>query len=59
MAGALNIPSVRAPQYEGKLTIFVAFTCLLAALGGALFGYDIGISGIFSHNSFSCLIIED
>lgn len=28
-------------SYEGRVTIFV----LLAAMGGLLFGYDLGISG--------------
>ncbi|KAK1422647.1 hypothetical protein QVD17_17933 [Tagetes erecta] len=31
--------------YSGNLTVFVTFTCLVAAMGGLIFGYDIGISG--------------
>ncbi|CAN8311988.1 unnamed protein product [Cochlearia groenlandica] len=31
--------------YPGKLTPFVLFTCVVAAMGGLIFGYDIGISG--------------
>ncbi|KAL0911253.1 hypothetical protein M5K25_019380 [Dendrobium thyrsiflorum] len=32
-------------DYPGKLTMFVFFTCVVAATGGLIFGYDIGISG--------------
>ncbi|KAL9424952.1 hypothetical protein AB3S75_031974 [Citrus x aurantiifolia] len=31
--------------YPGYLTPFVAITCIVAAMGGLIFGYDIGISG--------------
>ncbi|POO03528.1 Sugar/inositol transporter [Trema orientale] len=32
-------------NYEGGITVFVAVTCVIAAMGGLIFGYDIGISG--------------
>ncbi|XP_023552137.1 hexose carrier protein HEX6 [Cucurbita pepo subsp. pepo] len=32
-------------QYSGKMTPFVVLSCMMAAMGGVLFGYDIGISG--------------
>ncbi|GMH19503.1 hypothetical protein Nepgr_021344 [Nepenthes gracilis] len=32
-------------EYPGNLTPFVTVTCVVAALGGLLYGYDIGISG--------------
>lgn len=32
-------------KYEGGVTAFVVITCLVAAMGGLMFGYDIGISG--------------
>ncbi|KNA08013.1 hypothetical protein SOVF_166430 [Spinacia oleracea] len=32
-------------QYEGGVTGFVIFTCMVGATGGLIFGYDIGISG--------------
>lgn len=35
----------RAEQYQGRLTAYVVFACIVAAVGGSLFGYDIGISG--------------
>ncbi|CAB4262058.1 unnamed protein product [Prunus armeniaca] len=40
-------------SYEGGVTIFVLFTCMAAAMGGLLFGYDLGISGgVTSMESF-------
>ncbi|KAL2998287.1 hypothetical protein AAZX31_09G090300 [Glycine max] len=35
----------RAKQYKGRVTAFVIISCIVAAIGGVLFGYDIGISG--------------
>lgn len=35
----------RGGDYEGGVTAFVVITCLVAAMGGLLFGYDLGISG--------------
>nr|CAD91335.1 monosaccharide transporter [Glycine max] len=32
-------------EYPGSLTPFVTVTCIVAAMGGLIFGYDIGISG--------------
>lgn len=32
-------------EYPGKLTSYVAITCIMAAIGGLIFGYDIEISG--------------
>ncbi|PKA48294.1 Sugar transport protein 7 [Apostasia shenzhenica] len=32
-------------QYKGGVTPFVIMVCLVAAIGGSIFGYDIGISG--------------
>ncbi|XP_061983336.1 sugar carrier protein C-like [Populus nigra] len=32
-------------EYPGNLTPFVTVTCVVAAMGGLIFGYDIGISG--------------
>uniref|UniRef100_M1B504 Hexose carrier protein HEX6 n=1 Tax=Solanum tuberosum TaxID=4113 RepID=M1B504_SOLTU len=31
-------------EYHGKLTCFVILACMMAAMGGVIFGYDIGIS---------------
>ncbi|XP_028760708.1 sugar carrier protein A-like [Neltuma alba] len=35
----------RAAQYKGRVTAYVVISCIVAATGGSLFGYDIGISG--------------
>ncbi|KAL7142732.1 hypothetical protein ABFS83_08G143700 [Erythranthe nasuta] len=32
-------------EYPGNLTPYVLVTCVIAAMGGLIFGYDIGISG--------------
>lgn len=43
----------RAAQYEGKITFYVVMTCIIAASGGLMFGYDVGISGgVTSMNGF-------
>lgn len=41
--GALSGEGIK--EYPGKLTPFVTVTCIVAAMGGLIFGYDIGISG--------------
>ncbi|KAI3498856.1 hypothetical protein L1887_34642 [Cichorium endivia] len=39
--------------YPGNLTLYVTVTCIVAAMGGLIFGYDIGISGgVTSMNPF-------
>ncbi|KAJ4958258.1 hypothetical protein NE237_025369 [Protea cynaroides] len=56
MAGGSFVSGVakeRAEQYQGKVTSFVVIACIIAAVGGSLFGYDIGISGgVTSMNDF-------
>lgn len=51
MAGGSLAPAgvakERAEQYRGSLTPYVVIACLVAAVGGSIFGYDIGISGTF------------
>ncbi|KAK6936884.1 Major facilitator, sugar transporter-like [Dillenia turbinata] len=43
MAGGFGITGPQG-QYKGKLTPFVILTCMIAATGGVIFGYDIGVS---------------
>ncbi|KAK8941970.1 Sugar transport protein 4 [Platanthera guangdongensis] len=43
--GAVFNVSGAGKEYKGKMTVFVFLTCLVAATGGLIFGYDIGISG--------------
>ncbi|KAM1743207.1 hypothetical protein ACFX12_013122 [Malus domestica] len=45
MAGGAYVCGGGGCSYEGGVTIFVIFTCVVAAMGGLLFGYDPGISG--------------
>ncbi|XP_042028327.1 sugar carrier protein C-like [Salvia splendens] len=43
----------KGKEYPGKLTAHVIVTCVVAAMGGLIFGYDIGISGgVTSMDSF-------
>ncbi|GLT48533.1 hypothetical protein SLA2020_221530 [Shorea laevis] len=35
----------RAHLYEYRITPYFIFACIVAALGGSLFGYDLGVSG--------------
>jgi hypothetical protein len=46
MAAGLAIKS-EGGQYNGKMTRFVVLSCMVAATGGLIFGYDIGVSGPF------------
>lgn len=34
-----------ATAYNGRITLFVVLSCVTAAMGGIIFGYDIGVSG--------------
>uniref|UniRef100_A0A0C9RNG1 TSA: Wollemia nobilis Ref_Wollemi_Transcript_8406_2366 transcribed RNA sequence n=1 Tax=Wollemia nobilis TaxID=56998 RepID=A0A0C9RNG1_9CONI len=49
MAGGMMVDSGvrkgRAQMYEGHVTNYVVFACIVAATGGSLFGYDLGVSG--------------
>lgn len=44
MAAGLAVTS-EGGQYNGRITRFVVLSCMMAAMGGVIFGYDIGISG--------------
>lgn len=48
----------RAAQYEYKITPYFIFACIVAASGGALFGYDLGVSGQFSSSSSSPVLFS-
>ena len=43
--GVIGKGSGNGKQYPGKLTFRVFVTCMVAAFGGLIFGYDLGISG--------------
>lgn len=43
--GLIPASGASTKEYPGKLTWFVTLACVLAAMGGLIFGYDVGISG--------------
>lgn len=43
--GPSGVAKERAEQYQGSVTSYVIISCIVAAVGGSIFGYDIGISG--------------
>lgn len=46
MAGAVIVHHhARYKTYPGEVTGFVFFACLIASVGGCIFGYDIGLTG--------------
>ncbi|BBM99169.1 MFS transporter, SP family, sugar:H+ symporter [Marchantia polymorpha subsp. ruderalis] len=46
MAGGMMVSGGGPPRkYEGRTTGYVILTCILAASGGLMFGYDVGVSG--------------
>ncbi|KAF8029672.1 hypothetical protein BT93_E2179 [Corymbia citriodora subsp. variegata] len=45
MPAAGGIVSSSDKAYPGELTSYVLVTCMVGAMGGLIFGYDIGISG--------------
>jgi MFS transporter, SP family, sugar:H+ symporter len=53
MVDGVLAASTNRRQYEGKVTWFMLVTCLVAAMGGLLFGYEIGITeGVASMEPF-------
>ncbi|TKY49843.1 Hexose carrier protein HEX6 [Spatholobus suberectus] len=44
MAVGLAITS-ESGRNSGKITLYVVLSCMMAAMGGVIFGYDIGITG--------------
>ncbi|KAJ0975254.1 hypothetical protein J5N97_017219 [Dioscorea zingiberensis] len=45
MAGGLSVSTASGMQFEAKITPIVIISCIMAATGGLMFGYDIGVSG--------------
>ena len=45
MAGGGFVSQSGGKVYEGGVNAFVIITCMVAAMGGLIFGYDLGISG--------------
>ncbi|CAN0886999.1 Sugar transport protein 13 [Linum grandiflorum] len=45
MAGGGSTSSTSAVEFEAKITSIVIISCIMAATGGLMFGYDVGVSG--------------
>ncbi|PWA57506.1 major facilitator superfamily protein [Artemisia annua] len=43
--GGLAVTARGGQQFEAKITPIVIISCIMAATGGLMFGYDVGISG--------------
>ncbi|XP_060189799.1 sugar carrier protein C-like [Lycium barbarum] len=43
--GGISSGPNNGKEYPGNLTVYVLVTCIVAGMGGLIFGYDIGISG--------------
>lgn len=54
MAGGI-VTSGSEIEFEAKITFTVIMSCILAATGGLMFGYDIGISGTYI--TFQCFFL--
>lgn len=45
MAVGLAITRPSEQKNNGRITLYVVLSCMMAAMGGVIFGYDIGITG--------------
>ncbi|KAL6867588.1 hypothetical protein ACP4OV_015612 [Aristida adscensionis] len=45
MAGGFAVSGGSGTEFEAKITPIVIISCIMAATGGLMFGYDVGISG--------------
>ncbi|KAL8515244.1 hypothetical protein ACS0TY_014092 [Phlomoides rotata] len=43
--GGLAVSSSAGAEFEAKITPIVIISCIMAATGGLMFGYDVGVSG--------------
>ncbi|KAM7485558.1 hypothetical protein LguiA_001567 [Lonicera macranthoides] len=43
--GGLAAPGAGGTEFEAKITPIVIISCIMAATGGLMFGYDVGVSG--------------
>lgn len=51
--------AIEIDQYNGRLTSLVLLSCMVATMGGVIFGYDLGISGRYITHSLSLDILSD
>lgn len=57
-AGGFTAGPAGGVEFEAKITPIVILSCIMAATGGLMFGYDIGVSGntfFYSSHSFLSL----
>lgn len=57
MAIGIVPTSEGSADYNGRITWFVVLSSIVAATGGIIFGYDIGISGMFPQRYFLELVV--
>lgn len=43
--GGLAVTARGGQEFEAKITPIVIISCIMAATGGLMFGYDVGVSG--------------
>jgi hypothetical protein len=41
----LDVTCQSEQKNNGRVTLYVVLSCMMAAMGGVIFGYDIGITG--------------
>lgn len=51
MAGGFGPTGGGATEFEAKITPIVIISCIMAATGGLMFGYDVGVSGNYNYLS--------
>ncbi|XXG48538.1 hypothetical protein AAC387_Pa02g2960 [Persea americana] len=44
-AGGFSAPAPSGVEFEARITPIVIISCIMAATGGLMFGYDVGVSG--------------
>nr|DAD19505.1 TPA_asm: hypothetical protein HUJ06_020968 [Nelumbo nucifera] len=44
-AGGFSAPATTGIEFEARITPIVIISCTMAATGGLMFGYDVGVSG--------------
>ena len=52
-AGGLSVSAPSGVEFEAKITPIVVISCIMAATGGLMFGYDVGVSGTANASSSS------
>ena len=44
--GGFATATANGVEFEAKITPIVIISCIMAATGGLMFGYDVGVSGM-------------